>query len=174
MSRRLIKVKAPFIDEISGMAIIKILDRGTYSTLLVKLKFTCNKALLDIVNRGKDTMIFKPEEMIGIIDLRSLGYYKIKQGILQQNLSRYYRFERAEKLCKYFNKFVNTLKKEREQKSPKDDYPWLDPDDERRHRTDKEILEKHVNLDNSYLNKEEKIKVMDMLLKYKEAFSLQR
>ena len=46
-------------------------------------------------------MIFKPEEMIGVIDLRFLGYYK--QGILQQNLSRYYRFERAEKLCKYFN-----------------------------------------------------------------------
>ena len=38
--------------------------------------------------------------------------------------------------------------------------------------TDKEILEKYVNLDNSCLNKEEKIKVMDMLLKYKEAFSL--
>ena len=32
-------------------------------------------------------MIFKPEEMIGIIDLRSLGYYKIRQGVLQQNLS---------------------------------------------------------------------------------------
>ena len=75
-----IKVKAPFVDEISGMAIIKILDGGTYSTLLIKLKFTHNKAILDIVNRGKDTMIFKPEEMIGIIDLRSLGYYKIKQG----------------------------------------------------------------------------------------------
>ena len=48
-------------------------------------------------------MIIKPEEMIGIIDLRSLGYYKIKQGILQQNLSRYYKFERGEKLCKYFS-----------------------------------------------------------------------
>ena len=46
------------------------------------------------MNKGKDTMIFKPEEMIGIIDLRSLGYYKIKQGILQQNLSRYFRFEK--------------------------------------------------------------------------------
>ena len=56
-------------------------------------------------------MIFKPEEMIGFIALGSLGYYKIKQGILQQNLSRYYRFERAEKLCEYFNKFVNTLKR---------------------------------------------------------------
>ena len=170
--QKLIKVKAPFIDEISGMAIIKILDGGTYSTLLVKLKFMGNKAVLDIVNRGIDTMIFKPKEMIGIIDLRSLGYYKMKQGILQQNLSRYYRFEKAEKLCKYFNKFVNTLKKEREQKSPKDNYPWLDPDDERRHMTDKEILGKYANQDDSCLSKEEKIKVMDMLLKYKDAFSL--
>ena len=112
--QRLIKGKAPFIDEISGLAIVTILDGGTHSTLLIKLKFTQNKAILDIVNKGTDTMIFKPEEMIGIIDLRPLGYYKIKLGILQQNLSRYYKFERAEKLCKYFNKFVNTLKKERE------------------------------------------------------------
>ena len=116
-------------------------------------------------------MILKPEEMIGIIDLRSLGYYKIKQGILQHNVSRYYRFEKAEKLCKYFNKFVNTLKKEREQKSPRDDYPWLDPNDERRHMRDKEIPEKYVNLDNSCLSMGEKTKVMHMLVKYKEAFS---
>ena len=71
------------------MVMIKILDGGTYSTLLIKLKFMYNKAILDIVNKGKDTMIFRPEEMIAIIDLRLLGYYKIKQGILQQNLSKY-------------------------------------------------------------------------------------
>ena len=170
--QKLIKVKAPFIDEISGMAIINILDGGTYSTLLIKVKFTCNKAVLDIINKGKDTMIFKPEEMLGIIDLRSLGYYKIKQGTLQQNLSRYYRFEKAEKLCEYLNKFVNTLKKEREQKSPRDKYLWLDPDDNMRHMTDREILERYINLDNSCLNEEEKVKLMDMLFKYKEAFSL--
>ena len=69
--QKFVKVKAPFIDEISGMAIIKILYGGTYSTLLIKLKFTHNKAILDIANKGKDTMIFKPEETIGIIDLRS-------------------------------------------------------------------------------------------------------
>ena len=40
--QKLVKVKAPFIDKISGMAIIKILDGGTHSTLLIKLKFTCN------------------------------------------------------------------------------------------------------------------------------------
>ena len=48
----------------------------------------------------------------------------------------------------------------------------MDPDDERRHMTDKEILEKYVNLDNSCLKRGEKLKVMDMLLKYKDAFSL--
>ena len=80
------KIKAQFEEEISGMAIIKIIDGGTYSTLIIKLKFTCNRALLDIMKKGKDTMILRPEELIGIIDLRSLGYYKIKQGILQQNI----------------------------------------------------------------------------------------
>ena len=127
------KVKAPFIDEISGLAIIKIIDGGTYSTLLIKLKFTCNKAILDIQNKGKDTMILRPEDMIGIIDIRSLGYCKIKQGILQRYLSKYYRFKKAEKLCGYFNKFVNTLKRQREQTTPTDKYPWLDPEDERKH-----------------------------------------
>ena len=53
-------------------------------------------AVLDIVNKGTETMIFRPEETLGIVDMRSLGYYKIKQGILQQNLNRYYKFERAE------------------------------------------------------------------------------
>ena len=111
--KRLIKVKVPFIDEISGLAIVKMLDGGTHSTLLIKLKFTRNKVILDVTNNNTDTMTFKPDEMIGIIDLRSLGYYKIKQGILQQNLSRYYKFERAEKLCKHFNKLVNLRKESR-------------------------------------------------------------
>ena len=123
-------MKAPFTDKISGLAVVKILDRGTHSTPLIKLKFPRNKAILDIVNKGPEIMIFKPEEMIWVIDLRLLGYYKFKQGVLQQNLSRYYKFETAEKMCEYFNKFVNTLKKEREQKLPEDKYSWLDPDDE--------------------------------------------
>ena len=91
--------------------------------MLIKLKFTCNAAILDIVNNGTETIIFRPEKMIGIVDLRLLGYYKVKQGILQQNLSKYYKFERSEKLCEYFNKFMNTLNKEREQIEPKESYP---------------------------------------------------
>ena len=98
--------------------------------------------------------------MIGIVDLRSLGYYKIKQGLLQQNLSKYYRFERVEILYKYFNKFINTLKKEREQIETEESYPWLDSSDERKYMTDQEILDKYIALDSLCLTKEEKKEVM--------------
>ena len=64
---------------------------------------------------------------------------------------------------------MDTLRKEREQTTPIDKCPWLDPDDERRNMTDRDILEKYVDLKNSCLNKDEKVKVM---FKYKEAFSL--
>ena len=59
----------------------------------------CNAATLNIPNNDPDTMIFKPKEMLGILDLRSLGYYKIKQGILQQHLSKIYKFKEADTLC---------------------------------------------------------------------------
>ena len=62
--------------------------------------------------------------------------------------------------------------KEKEQKSSEDKYPWLDSDDEQRHMTDKEVLDKYINLDNSCLNKEERKEVMDMLYRYKETFNL--
>ena len=58
--QKLIKVKAPFIDEISGLATINILDGSTYSIVLIKLKFTCIAAILGIVNNGTETIIFKP------------------------------------------------------------------------------------------------------------------
>ena len=38
--------------------------------------------------------------------------------------------------------------------------------------TDKEILDKYIDLDNSCLSNKEQVKVMDMLYRYREAFSL--
>ena len=81
--------------------------------MMLKLKFVQNLATLDVTNSSLDMIIFDPKEMLGILDLRSVGYYKIKQRILQQNLSKYYRFESADILCKQFNKFINTLKKKK-------------------------------------------------------------
>ena len=61
------------------------------------------------------------------------------------NLSRDYRFESADNLCEQFNKFINTLKKEKEE--TKEKYPWIEQDDERRNMSDDEILYKYINLE---------------------------
>ena len=95
--------------------------------------------------------------MLGILDLRSLCYYKIKQGILQQNFSKYNTFKKADTLCEQLNKFINTLKKENK-KRKKEKYPWLDPSDERKYMTDREILENYIDLEKSCLTNKEKTK----------------
>ena len=147
------------MDEISALAIINILDKNVQSTMMLKLKSTQNLAILDVMNTSLETVIFDPKEMIGILDLRSMGYYKIKQGILQPNLSKYYRFKSANTLCKQFNRSINKLNK-KEKEETREKYPWLDPSDERKYMYDREILEKYVDLEKLCLTDKEKNCVM--------------
>ena len=170
--KKFIKIEAPFVDEILGHAIVKILDNEGQCTVVLKLKCVRSYASLDVTNNTQETVIFDPNQMLGILDLRSLGYYKIKQGVLQQNLSKCYHFESIEKLCEEFNAIVNEKKKEDEKEVDKNKYPWLDDSDERKYMTDREILEKHINLDSSCLTESEKIQVRKMIYEYREAFSL--
>ena len=169
--RKFIKIEAPFVDKISGLVIVKMLDSKEQCTVVLKLKFVRNCASLDVTNNTQQTVIFEPKQVLGILDLRSLGYYKIKQGVVQQNLSKCYDFESVEKLCEEFNTIVNERKKE-EKEVEKEKYPWLDEYDERKYTTDREILEKHINLDDSCLTESEKTQVRDMIYEYREAFSL--
>ena len=55
---------------------------------------------------------------------------------------------------------------------PDDKYPWLDKDDPRRNMTDREIIEKFVDLSKSELTEKEKKELYDLFVKYREAFSL--
>ena len=55
-------------------------------TNMIKLKFIRNRSTPKIANNTPETMTFDKTEMIQILDLRSLGYYKIKQDVLQKNL----------------------------------------------------------------------------------------
>ena len=103
--------------------------------------------------------------------MRSLGYYKIKQGVLQQNLNKYYQFEVADKVCAKFNKMVEAIRKE-ERNDSEERYLWLDDADERKYMTDEEILDKYINLEDSCLDKKERKQVMKMLYEYKDMFIL--
>ena len=66
---------------------------------MLKLKFVRNSATLDVKKSSFETVICNPNEMLGILDLRLIRYYKVKHAILQQNLSKYYRFEATDVLC---------------------------------------------------------------------------
>ena len=169
--KKLILIEAPFIEEISGMSIVKIIDQGQKTPMMLKLKFIRNKAMIDITNNTRETVIFDKKTSIGILDLRSLGYYKIKQGVLQQNLSKYYQFEEIDKVCVEFNKMVEEIRQE-EGNDSEERYPWLDDADEKKYMTDKEILDKYINLKDSCLDEQERKQVMTMLYEYKEVFSL--
>ena len=164
-------LEAPFVEEITGMAITKLLDTKEQITLTMKIKFIRNRATFKVTNGTHETMTFDPTQMFGIIDIRSLGYYKIKQGVLQQNLSHMYHFESANEVPAQFNKLINTLRKEERMKST-DKYPWLDNSDERKYMSDREILEKYIDLENSCLTKWEKKEVRNLIYEYKDTFSL--
>ena len=103
--------------------------KSTQSTIMFKVKFTWNIAILYITNSSSETLILGPKEALGILDFRSLGYYKIWQGVLQQNLHKFYEIESAVNVCNQFNNLINTLKKE-EKIEIGERYPWLDKMDE--------------------------------------------
>ena len=72
------------------------------------------------------------------MDLRSTGYYKVKQSIKQHYSKPYYDFKALKVLGKVVNKLTNTLETEQQSTGA---YPWLAEDDERRYQRDREIFE---------------------------------
>ena len=49
--------------------------------MVLKAKFIRNTALLDMVNNSNlETLMLNPEEALGILDLRLVGYYKYSKG----------------------------------------------------------------------------------------------
>ena len=72
----MIPIESPFLEEISGMGIVKIIDQGQKMPMMLKLKFIRNKATLDITNNTTETITFDKKMSIGILDLRSLDTIK--------------------------------------------------------------------------------------------------
>ena len=69
----------------------------------------------------------------------------------------------VQQICKHI--------KERERRK-KGKYPWIEHEDERRNMSDRGILDKYIDLDESCLSDSEKKQLMDMLYKHKDTFSL--
>ena len=70
-------------------------------------------------------------------------------------------------MCVQYNNLINTLKKEQNIDTG-EEYPWLDDSDERKHMTNREILEKYINLDNTCLTDKERKKSYIFYINIKE------
>ena len=59
--RKFIKIEAPFVDEISGLAVVKMLDTEELCTVVLMLKFVRNRASLDITTNTQEMVTFEPK-----------------------------------------------------------------------------------------------------------------
>ena len=55
--RKFKKIEAPFVDEVSGLVIVKMLDNKEQCTVVLKLKFIRYCASLDVTNNTQETNI---------------------------------------------------------------------------------------------------------------------
>ena len=72
-TQKMVVIEALFVEELSGMAIVKILDMKEQSTSMIKLKFIRNRTALKMTNNTHEIVTLGSMEMIGVVDLRSLG-----------------------------------------------------------------------------------------------------
>ena len=80
-----VKAKVPFIEKLSGHAIVKLLYKRSLGTM--KIRLVDNLTVMQIINNTPSTMYLSPEESIDIVDIRSLSYYNIKPQVMHFNLT---------------------------------------------------------------------------------------
>ena len=64
--QKMIMNEAPFVEELSGMAIVKVLGMNEQVTNMIKLKIIMNRATLKITNNMHETLTFEQTDMVGI------------------------------------------------------------------------------------------------------------
>ena len=182
--KKYVKLIAPFVNYLSGNAIAKI-NHGN-SMLTVRIKLQNNVAVVDIINTSNRVLHFCRGKAMGIVDIRSLGYYTIRHCVLEYNLSSDFTFANFNKLASAYEdmkiakaKWRMKDKAKGSNSDPKkvkvdleDPYPWLPKDDPRRTMSDEEILRKFVDLSKSDMTDEKMEELMELILDHRDAFSL--
>ena len=72
----ILELLAPFCEEISGMVVDNFWDPdGVISTLKVRIR--SNQRVAEFINNPSQGVKILKKDMIGILDLKSLGYFKV-------------------------------------------------------------------------------------------------
>ena len=70
-----VKVRIPFIEKLPGTAIVKLMYKYHIGTMRVKIYH--NQSILQIINNTDETIHYTPQLSMGIVEIKSLGYYNI-------------------------------------------------------------------------------------------------
>ena len=139
---------------------------GSEKVFTMKLRIENNQECVQFMNKGKDIAKLRKDKAIGVLDLRSVGYFKVNYQKMitmaesRQTFKKYHyqqvRKEPKENIDEYFRMSNTDSKKEHSKsahsaKGNSDKYPWLA--DPRRHQTDAEILYEKIDLKDSALKK---------------------
>ena len=185
-----LKIKAPFCDKLSGMICAKFFSRNVVNTLRIKIQD--NQGIVQFVNHQDGIVHLRKEKAVGILDLRSVGYFKVgyqKMVNLAEsskvfNMYHYQQvkcgtetevdqYMRVTGKCKAKGSMSQINEEENVERYKKyDPYPWFTIDDPRRSQSDEEILYEKIDLSDPALSRKEKSRLMKMLIKYRDAFSL--
>ena len=162
----------------------------------LRVKFQDNQGVLQFRNGSNEIAQLRKDKAVGILDLRSIGYFKagsqkmVNMAESSKNFKMYHyqqiKFETKTEdwstsdqfmrvTGRYGNGKSNKIQDSEEQSEigrKSDPYPWLADDDPRRYQTDEEILYEKIDLSNSTLSRKEKTRLIKMLIKYRDAFSL--
>ena len=85
----LIKIKAPFREKLSGRVIAKLY--GSEKAFTLKIKIENNQGCVQFINKSKATIELRENKAIGILDLRSIGYFRVsyQKLITMQNQDKH-------------------------------------------------------------------------------------
>ena len=75
-----VKVRIPFVEKLSGIAIVKLLYKYHIGTMQVCID--SNQSIIKIINNTEETIHYTPQLAIGIVDIGSLGYYNVSKSIM--------------------------------------------------------------------------------------------
>ena len=169
-----VKVRIPFVEKLSGIAIVKLMYKYHIGTMRVKIYH--NQSILQIIYNKDETIHYTPQLSMGIVDIRSLRYYNVTKSVMLFDKRGNNQIPpppyRVPKLYPQ-NYYKASQNREVETKSSEPDpYPWLDSDNPRRDMTDEEILDRYIDSSNSDLEPQESDALMNIIKSQIEAFSL--
>ena len=146
-----IKVKAPFCDKLSVMICTKFFGRDMVYTL--RVKFQDNQGVVQFRNGSNETAQLKKNKAVGILDLRSIGYFKVgyqKMVKMAESSKAFNMYYYQQNNCEtktevdqymritggYGNGKGKCFQNNEKQTGPhhkQDPFPWLADDDPRRY-----------------------------------------